>query len=663
MALPIAPSPRLMLVRAELPDNAGASVGSGTLVGPKLVLTAAHVVFKDDGSPLETVRTGPPEAPRLHEARVIWPTFYMAGPGPGDHDAALLEILDADWEPPRLGPARLGRIAGRSHGVTCSATGFPRVLRDPDGTRDSDQVAGMIYPASRRVAGRYDIHVTSVIPILPTDPRAPSVWSGMSGAGVFAGGLLVGVVIIDEPEFPSNRLSALPIRRIIDETGFRNAFIRHLGDASHVELASVELHRAFLPTPARRRGRLSPATLLRADAEVVPFHGRKQELADLGTWCDQPDEFSARLIVGPGGQGKTRLAHELIHQRTRSGWTAGFVASDPPGQPLDFGSVADAADPVLLVIDYAETRTDQISRLIGVLQAAEDNAPVRLLLLARSAGDWWEQLRRRCPDPLGAAAVLALPTLDDSLAARAESFDRAVDSFALALSDFGQDTDWADIAESIVIPDDIDADRYGAPLTLQMSALLALLQSTSGTAIDGTSSAPLEQQILDHEQLYWEETASDHGLDLHPITLGTSVAAVAFLGASVRAEASSTLSRVPGLRDQPEDRMVAVDSWLRDLYPAGPGEYWGILQPDRVAEYHVVLQDARVPGLLEELLTGATEEQTIRALALLARARVHQPQITARLRDLLTQRRSHLEPVAVALAATSQEVVYEKATS
>ena len=264
----------------------------------------------------------------------------------------------------------------------------------------------------------------------------------------------------------------------------------------------------IMPESARRRGRLSPATLLRADAEVVPFRGREQELAELSSWCDEPDELSARLIVGPGGQGKTRLARELVHQRIQAGWTAGFVASDPPGQPLDFVSIADAAEPVLLVLDYAETRTDQITRLVSVLQAATDSAPVRLLLLARGAGDWWEQLRRRCPDPFGAAAVLTLPTLDDSLAARQESFDIAVDSFVPALADVDRTIPWQDVAESVVTPDDLDADRYGAPLTLQMSALLALLRKA---AQRNTSDSRLSLSTLNNEvEIYEELVKSGH---------------------------------------------------------------------------------------------------------------------------------------------------------
>jgi hypothetical protein len=34
-----------------------------------------------------------------------------------------------------------------------------------------------------------------------------------------------------------------------------------------------------------------------------------------------------------------------------------------------------------------------------------------MLLLARSAGEWWDQLRRDIPDALGSATVSALPSL------------------------------------------------------------------------------------------------------------------------------------------------------------------------------------------------------------------------------------------------------------
>ena len=241
----------------------------------------------------------------------------------------------------------------------------------------------------------------------------------------------------------------------------------------------------FSPTWPRRRRPVSVASLLRADAEVVPFRGREDELADLAQWCDSAEEFDVRLLVGPGGQGKTRLGRQLVHLRAGVGWAAGFLAADPPGQPLDLTAIADTATPTLLVVDYAETRTDQLARLLHTLEDAADVGPVRILLLARSAGQWWDKLRQRHSGMLGTASVSVLPTLDDSLAARQDAFDNAIESFAQALSnadplsDADPDTNWQDLADSVTAPEDIDAERYGTPLTLQMTALIALLDNAS----------------------------------------------------------------------------------------------------------------------------------------------------------------------------------------
>ena len=57
-------------------------------------------------------------------------------------DPGWLEIRDPAWQPPTVDAVRFGRFTGRSPQVPCEATGFPRVQRDPDGTRESEQISG-----------------------------------------------------------------------------------------------------------------------------------------------------------------------------------------------------------------------------------------------------------------------------------------------------------------------------------------------------------------------------------------------------------------------------------------------------------------------------------------------------------------------------------------
>jgi hypothetical protein len=84
---------RVMLLRADMPG--GWSVGSGSLVGPSLVLTAAHVVFDDDGHPADQVEVGGINAPQV-AARVIWPTSYAAADKLGTAAAGGSAVGSAD---------------------------------------------------------------------------------------------------------------------------------------------------------------------------------------------------------------------------------------------------------------------------------------------------------------------------------------------------------------------------------------------------------------------------------------------------------------------------------------------------------------------------------------------------------------------------------------
>ena len=135
--------------------------------------------------------------------------------------------------------------------------------------------------------------------------------------------------------------------------------------------------------------RYGPAHLLEPGLGMVPFTGRAGELEALEGWCLAPQGGLVRLMTGGGGAGKTRLALELRTRMTGRGWRC--VAVDE-GAERDVVPLERAAAPrarLLLVVDYAEARAG----LEELLKAAvRDAGRVRVLLLARHAGDWWQRL-------------------------------------------------------------------------------------------------------------------------------------------------------------------------------------------------------------------------------------------------------------------------------
>jgi hypothetical protein len=495
----------------------------------------------------------------------------------------------------------------------------------------------------------------------------------MSGAGVFAGGLLIGVLVIDDLGYRGARLSAVQVHRLASDPLFTLLVEAGIGGLVGPEdIESVEL-RGLLqaPTtelpPLRMTPLVSPATLLRAEQEVVRFHGREPEFIDLTHWCESSDiSVGIRLIVGPGGLGKTRLARQFaktLLARSRGDntpWVAGFLKPDPdpPGPPLDLHPLADVGSPLLIILDYAEARVSQLNRLLPLLWDLDISAPLRLLLLARTAGDWWHKLILKHPRIIDAPSLVRpLGPLDNSPEMRRLAFEEAVTHFTSELAWSNSSNDWGN-TDDIIAPADLDADRYGSPLTLQMSALLTLLL----TVPDHVGDIPLwdsyEAQIVSHEERYWIASAHEQGLHLHENTLRMIVGAASLLGVENEEEGVAVLSRFPGISDQSEDKRVAICSWLHDLYPPSSSAlYWGVLQPDRLAEHLVADLAERNHSFLETVLAAASDSQLARGLSLLARAQVHEPQIAGQFQALLERNRSRFEPLIIKhLAATPLDV-------
>lgn len=331
-------------------------------------------------------------------------------------DAALVE-LDGARRPERIrvsSAVRWGRLTGQRPGVEATAVGFPRALKDSDGTRVPDQVDGAINPGTG-FGERYDVNLSGAHPLADAEDASPR--AGLSGAALFCDGLLAGVVVIDTPKFQSGRLTAVPTWRLLANADFVTAVGRH-GCSQRWE--SVELAGLF----ERARGRLdSPASLLRADTAVVQFRGRDRVLADLRSWAEGADDRAGMLVFGPGGQGKTRLAGELREQLREHDWVAGFVGREREPGPVS--RLTDSRFSVLAVVDYTETRVEQTRDLLEV--AAQASERVRVLLLARSAGEWWQQLLRESRSRVRLAPPAVLSPLEGAVEGRRDAYrDRRV---------------------------------------------------------------------------------------------------------------------------------------------------------------------------------------------------------------------------------------------
>ncbi|GII66955.1 hypothetical protein Skr01_70400 [Sphaerisporangium krabiense] len=678
----------------------GTVFGSGCLVGDGLVLTARHVVVDAaSGRAVEGLAVRSLEDDQAWPCEVTWA-------GSARLDAALLRVVDPRGL--RAGPVRWGQVASATGKVACEAIGFPRAMEQthgPDaGVRDTERFTGNVNAGTGLLGGR--LHVSA-------DDQVPERggWQGMSGAALWAGELLIGVIVEDPPAWRARRLVAEPVSLLWAEPGFREA----LGPGAVLE--SVE----FAGPP--RVAASSPAYLLRADARAVRFRSRVRELVSLTEWCGGGG-LRVRLLTGPGGQGKTRLAGELcrrLEQAPEPWFTSWWNDGPAVGEHGRSRALERPDGPVLVVLDYAETRPDVVAEAVySAHRAAAAGATVRVLLLARGAGDWWQRLMESdglLEQVLDDALVEELAPLETDPGAVPVAYGEALADLDAALTTM----DWPHHPPSAVPPlDDRAPGRFtgpGAALSLQMSALAALLGDDTGpepaTGVRGPVSShrdppvesgqrvdpggqaepgrpaktggPVEEVILRHERRYWRNSARHHGLTLTDLTLRRAVAVATLCGAAGEDQAVALLEQVPRLGDQSEDVRLALARWLRDLYPpatphapappspayrtapspggrhdGGPvastaqNAYWSPLQPDRLAEHLVASMVNEFPGWLRHLAGHTSAEQDYQALTVLARAWVRHREIHAEVVGMIAAQPA-VAAIALRVATQSED--------
>ncbi|MFG2651196.1 trypsin-like serine protease, partial [Streptomyces sp. NPDC048436] len=599
---------RLADIRAGT-DARAESCGSGYLVGPRLVLTAHHVIARGgEVWPRIEVRIGHigHNAPTRVGARVCWPA--VGGDpvtGPGAWDVALLE-LDRPVE--REQPVRWGQPVG-TRPLEYTGMGFPLLAEYEDSVRGVEQLGGTIPPLATGVGGAFVLDQIAGPRLRASGERA---WDGVSGAAVFCQGLLVGVVVKDDEQFENRRLHATAVWRFAREPRFVELVRKQTGALPLVEPVELagSLDCRMAPVTAR-----TPGSLLAAAAEAVAFHGRHGELTELTAWRDDGPSVSVKLVTGEGGQGKSRLARRFCQASREAGWVAGLTE---PARAVDERAargllherqqeasarllaeqLADSTVAALVVCDYAEVHPVFVDTLVSALAERPGQRPVRVLLLSRARGAWWQDLTAL----LGpAASSLPLEALSTGDAAQHEAYTAAVAELAGALEHLPQPP----IGQAPVAPWSALANRLmsdppafigdGNALTSQMIALLDLLQSASGVT-RVTDESP-ERRLVEHERDYLRRTAAGKGL------LAAGVLSTATATNRRRRQALQALDRalagaiLLGPCDPYTARRVGelathdhaddVVDWLGTLYPPPPGQRLatGPIQPDRLAEH------------------------------------------------------------------------------
>jgi hypothetical protein len=328
--------------------------------------------------------------------------------------------------------------------------------------------------------------------------------------------------------------------------------------------------------------------LLDPHREMTGFVGRTPELAELLAWCADGQDAPVRLVVGSSGSGKTRLAVEFGHLMRTRGWRTQWLGDDHGAGP---GVVQRKS---LLIIDDADHYRG-LAELLAAVTSAQPQA--RILLLARDAGSWCDQLELAGPVgyALIAAARSALITLTNQVA------DELTDAeiSGLAVIAFAAELDVP--SRGVQLDGGQRADRYPM-LDLHIAALVAVAREVPGQPVNPDSATG---ELLALEQGYWDSTAERIGITAGPARLRQILAEECLFGP-----------------DDDDARTPAIASWLGAVF-SSDDEGRGRLRsnwPEGVMTRHVAAEFSAAPEFARECLTDLDATRLTRAAALLASA-------------------------------------------
>jgi tetratricopeptide (TPR) repeat protein len=341
----------------------------------------------------------------------------------------------------------------------------------------------------------------------------------------------------------------------------------------------------------------------------------------------------------------------LCRHLTSYSWLAGLLGGSISDE-LDRTAVDEllgAETARLILVDYAETRVEQLSALVPLLAAnATLTNPVRVVLTVRTkrpGRDWSSGL-------LGGGDAFDIFVTEAGLDVLSE---HPLEGNARAALFLGAHQAFVDCrtgsggTASAVgsVPAELGSDAYSSPLMVVIGAYLAAEDAIGPPA----TSDELLDGLLDHEGRYWRQIASSVPVAVDNAQSRRVVALATVGGADSESEAARLVSLLTDFSDAPAERRAQLARFGAALYP---GErYWNQLEPDRVGEHLVATTFGNDPHLLTAVLGDRDADALTHSVRLLSRAAANNPSFAKAMGQVLDTRLCSLCQAAVDQVAAS----------
>ena len=157
-------------------------------------------------------------------------------------------------------------------------------------------------------------------------------------------------------------------------------------------------------------------------ANTIPFHSRQNEFSLLDKFCEDTRLILWWAIIGGGGSGKSRLAHEYMQARSSGEWRILFLREEffvqigSGGKYQQFTEWSHSQN-LLLIVDSVQRYSKAVAQWIeSVFVKKATGRKIRILLLDRNGEDglwYWDFIAHTCLIECRYNSLLKLQPLTD----------------------------------------------------------------------------------------------------------------------------------------------------------------------------------------------------------------------------------------------------------